>query len=200
MEQALKDGVRTVTPGFRSLGPNALASPGLLGSAEHTHTHNTHAHTRSCTPSSNDKHTHMHTYTYTRYTHPFTRTHTPASNRNHQMHTCTQALRTVGGSQRQAHHHIPACVRLRELNSASTHTPYTRTRVRMHAPRTHPHVHALVGTHTLRLSHRRESSHVRSSVRWHARTVTGAISPAHVHTLHAIYPVWRGRHVSPAPC
>ena len=117
------------------------------------------------------------------------------------MHTCTHALRTVGGSQRQAHHHIPACVRLRELNRASTHTPYTRTRVRMHAPRTHPHVHALVGTHTLRLSHRRESSHVRSSVRWHARTVTGAISPAHVqHTLHAIHTLWRWRHVSPAPC
>ena len=30
MEQALKDSVRTVTPGSRSLGPNALASPGLL--------------------------------------------------------------------------------------------------------------------------------------------------------------------------
>ena len=34
MEQALKDSVRTVTPGSRSLGPNALASPGLLGSAD----------------------------------------------------------------------------------------------------------------------------------------------------------------------
>ena len=32
MEQALKDSVRTVTPGSRSLGPNAIASPGLLGS------------------------------------------------------------------------------------------------------------------------------------------------------------------------
>ena len=34
MEQALKDSVRTVTPGSRSLGPKALASPGLLGSAD----------------------------------------------------------------------------------------------------------------------------------------------------------------------
>ena len=140
MEQALKDSVRTVTPGSRSLGPNALASPGLLGSAEHTHTHNTHAHTRSCTPPSNDKHTHMHTYTYTRYTHPFTRTHTPASNRNHQMHTYTHALRAVGGSQRQAHHHIPARVRLRAQPCKHPYTIHTHARAHAHE-RTHPPTH-----------------------------------------------------------
>jgi len=96
--------------------------------------------------------------------------------------------------------HTGTCETQSSTVQARIHHTHARTcaYARTHAC-THPHAHALLGTHTSRHSHRRESAPLCDSVRWHARTATGAISPAHVqHTLHAIHPLWRGRHVSPA--
>ena len=129
---------------------------------------------------------------HTHASHTHERTHTSFHTHAHTHRKHTHAHDTHAQPRSCIHTHI----------HTHTHT-LTRTHIaniHTHAC-THPHAHALVGTHTSRHSYRRESAPLCTSVRWHARTVTGAISPAHVqHTLHAIYPVWRGRHVSPAPC
>ena len=128
--------------------------------------------------------THIHTIHTSFHTHAHTRIQTKSPDAY--MRTCLACSRRESTTCTSSH--IRTCETQSSTVQARIHYTHACTCActRTHAC-THPHAHALVGMHTSRHSHRRESAPLCTSVRWNARTVTGAILPAHVqHTLPAI--------------
>ena len=168
----------------------------------HTHLHIANIHTHIIHMPTHDHahlppnmHTHIHTYIHTIHTSFHTHAHTCIQTKSPDayMRTCLACSRRESTTCTSSH--IRTCETQSSTVQARIHYTHACTCActRTHAC-THPHAHALVGMHTSRHSHRRESAPLCTSVRWNARTVTGAILPAHVqHTLHAIHPLWRGR-------